>query len=152
MAELAQSCGETVVLHGIDGPDAVVMDQALGTQHVLRVEHRPGSRHPLDAGASGWAILAFQDDRWIEKLAKKSADPAAVMARIAKTKDEGFAITHDELQMGVHGLAVPIFEQSKCVASLGILVPAGRAQNLDHWIEPLKASSREISERVSALF
>ena len=70
MQRLAEDTGETVVMHAIDDAEAVVIDQALAQRHLVRVEHRPGSRHPLHQGASGWSLLAFQSGKFIDRVLK----------------------------------------------------------------------------------
>jgi DNA-binding IclR family transcriptional regulator len=150
MNALSKICGETVVLHAIDRLEAVVIDQAIGTAHVVRVEHKPGSRHPLDKGASGWAMLAFQDDRWIDRFAKKFGNENELRTRIADTRKSGYSISFDELQLGVHGLAVPIVETTGiCQASLAILVPPARAERLIDWRDPLKEAAAEIAANLA---
>ncbi|WP_336508218.1 IclR family transcriptional regulator [Agrobacterium tumefaciens] len=146
MQKLAAETGETVVLHGIASSEAVVIEQALGQKHLVRVEHRPGSRHSLLRGASGWSLIAFQDEKHIERVLKNADDPEAARKRISLTRAEGFAISHDELQLGVHGVAVPVIEQGgRCEASLGILVPATRSEVLPSLVKPLLDASQEIS-------
>lgn len=131
MGTLATAIGETVVLHCLNKDEAVVTEQALGNRHLVRVQHDPGSRHPLHLGASGWAMLAFQDQKTISRIIKKTTDPAVALERIERTRRDGYAISHDELQMGVHGVAAPLVEpDGRCNASLGILVPSTRAQTL----------------------
>lgn len=145
MQRLAAEIGETVVLHGLDNWEAVVIDQAVGQQHLVRVEHTPGSRHPLYKGASGWSILAFQGDKAIARILKRAEDPAAALARIEMTKADGCSISHDELQMGVHGIAAPILEKGgRCEASLGVLVPSMRAHLLLSLQKPLLSAVAEI--------
>lgn len=132
MRRLAQETGETVVLHSLDGTDAMVVEQAVGKQHVVRVEHSPGSRHPLHMGASGWSILAHQNDRTIKRLLKRVEDSQAAMERIARIRTDGYALSHDELQIGVSGIAAPIVgREARCGASLAILAPNARAGTLE---------------------
>ncbi|PSH62239.1 transcriptional regulator [Phyllobacterium sophorae] len=146
MLKLAADVGETVVLHSIDNGEAIVVDQALGQRHLVRVEHKPGSRHPLYQGASGWSLLAFQNAKTIDRVLRKLQDSDAARARIEQTRADGYAISHDELQLGVHGLAAPLLERSgRCQASLGILVPSIRSDGLPSLVGPLLAASREIS-------
>lgn len=145
MDRLAEETGETVVLHAIDHFEAVVVSQSRGLRHIVRVEHRPGSRHPLFLGASGWSLLAFQSPRRIASILKKAPDAVAAAARIEQTRADGYAISHDELQLGVHGLAFPLIEASgSCQFSLGILLPSSRADILGTFIEPLGAVARQI--------
>lgn len=152
MNALSKLCGETVVLHAIDRLEAVVIDQAIGNAHVVRIEHKPGSRHALHLGASGWAMLAFQDDRWLDKLERKLGNVSGFKERVVATRRDGFSLSHDELQLGVHGLAVPILETTgSCQASLGILVPPARAGQLMEWCRPLKDAAGEIAAKLSNL-
>ena len=149
MVRLAQEIGETVVLHAIENLEAVVIDQALGQKHLVRVEHSPGSRHALNKGASGWSLLAFQNEKVVSKFLKKVSDPDAVMARIDATKEDGYAITHDELQLGVHGVAVPVLEKDgRCQVSLGVLVPSMRSDQLATFVSTLLAASKEIGDQL----
>lgn len=131
MGTLANAVGETVVLHCLNKDEAVVTEQALGNRHLVRVQHVPGSHHALHLGASGWAMLAFQDQKTIARIIKKASDPDAALARVEQTRRDGYAISHDELQMGVHGVAAPLIEpDGRCNASLAILVPSSRAETL----------------------
>lgn len=146
MQKLANETGETVVLHGLANAEAVVIEQALGQKHLVRVEHNPGSRHSLLQGASGWSLIAFQDPKVVDRLLKKAQDPEEARKRIAKTREDGFAISHDELQLGVHGVAVPIIEPGgRCEASLAILLPAVRSERLPSLVQPLLDASRQIT-------
>lgn len=146
---LARECDETVVVHGISDFDAVVLEQAVGQRHLVRVEHRPGSHHPLYTGASGWSLLAFQPERFIAKILDKVSDRDAVRARIEEVRRDGYAVSHDELQLGVHGVAVPVFNtEGTCEISLAVLVPGTRANSLLRFIEPLQAAAREVASNM----
>lgn len=149
MRRLADAVGETVVLHGIANHEAVVIDQALGEQNLVRVEHTPGSRHPLHVAASGWAILAWQAEAFVAQ-ATRSADPEAVTQRLAQVRAEGHAISHDELQQGAHGIAVPILRaDGSCDASLAILVPGIRSSRLPDLLPLLHQAAQEIAAHLN---
>lgn len=124
---LSQEFGETVVMHIADGDDALVLDEHVGAAHVLRVAHATGSRHPLDKGASGRALLAFMSKSAIGRALRNAEDPVALDAKLKYVRELGYATSHDELQNGVHGLAVPIFGPGDlAIASLAVIVPIGR--------------------------
>ncbi|MBL0374238.1 IclR family transcriptional regulator [Rhizobium sp. KVB221] len=147
MVRLAERIGETVVMHAVDDLEAVVVDQALGQRHLVRVEHSPGSRHPLTQGASGWSLVAFQNERLIARVLKKAADPEAVRKRIEQVRTDGYAISHDELQLGVHGVAVPIVEaDGLCQISLAILVPSIRSASVSSLLDPLRVTAKQITD------
>lgn len=144
MRELAESTGETVVLHVADGGDAVVLEQVVGTRHVIRVEHRTGSRHPLTSGASGRALLAFMDEAAIRRILKKAAGADALWPQLENVREVGYSLSHDELQHGVHGLAVPLRDHDQTVSSLALLVPTTRASAIADHLPALNSAARRI--------
>jgi DNA-binding IclR family transcriptional regulator len=145
MSALARAAGETVVLHIIDGLQAVVLEQAPGTRHVVRVSHQIGSRHPLAVAASGRAILAFMQPGAAAKALKAAEEAAAVAASLEEIRGCGYALSHDELQMGVHGVAVPLRAPDRTAfGSIAILVPTTRAEGLERHAEALSSAARQI--------
>ncbi len=108
---------ETAVLTVPDGAEAVAIEQNSGFHHLLRVDYRPGFRHPLDRAAHGKVILAFMpvpptdlDDDEAKRIRRR-----------------GYATSHDELQLGAAGLAAPVFGRGGTViASIGVVAPLDR--------------------------
>jgi DNA-binding IclR family transcriptional regulator len=146
MARLGRQVGETIVMHVADGDDAVVLEQYAASTHVVRVEHDIGSRHSLAAGASGRALLAFMAPATVDRLVRRSERPESLERELEAVRHLGYAISHDELQLGVHGLAVPVVDATgRALASLAILVPAARAGGLLDHLEALAAAAPEIS-------
>ncbi len=130
MAALASEIGETIVLHVPDGDDAVVLEQVVGTAHVVRVQHRIGSRHSLTLGASGRALLAFMEQGTIDRILSAAGGDDRLGSQLDTVRQFGYAISHDELQNEVYGLAVPVRDGSQAVASLAILIPTTRASGI----------------------
>ncbi len=121
---------ETSVVTVPDGTEAVAVEQNNGLYHMLRVDYRPGFRHPLDRAAHGKAILAFLADPPLEL-------PAAEAATIRR---RGYAVSRDELQLGAAGLAAPVFAHgSRVIASIGIVAPLDR-------IPPEREAARAVLE------
>lgn len=150
MVQLAKAVGETVVLHGIDRTEAVVLDQAVGAGHLVRVEHTPGSRHPLCLGASGWSILAFQPEKVILKVLTAHKLGEEAIARVEHIREAGYAESYDELQQGVHGIAAPLFNgERSCGASIAILVPRIREGNLSLFTHELLTVASQISAKLA---
>lgn len=151
MAAVAQQTHESVVLHVVDGQQAVVLEQAVATEHLVQVSHRLGSRHPLFSGASGRAILAFLPDKEVAKVLKGTDDLDAIERSLELIREQHFAVSHDELQMGVHGIAVPLFGADEtAIGSIAILVPTSRAQNLETHLDALWRASSEIRAQHSS--
>ncbi|MFJ6321505.1 MULTISPECIES: IclR family transcriptional regulator [unclassified Rhizobium] len=150
MQKMAASSGETVVLHRLDADSAVVVEQAVGDGHLLRVQHRPGSRHPLYIGASGRAILAYQAGPFIDKAVSQADRKDEALDLLEQVRQSGYAISRNELQQGVHGIAVPIRDARKNVQfSLGLLVPVLRADGIEQYLDALM-DARDDIERATA--
>ena len=146
LAGLAERIGETVVIHVAEGDDAVVLDEVVPMRNVLRVEHQAGSRHPLARGASGRALLAFLHGPRVERLIDTAASPDALRRQLASVRQLGYALSHDELQDGVHGLAVPVRRDGDgVVASLAVIVPTTRATGIADHLDDLLAAAEHIS-------
>lgn len=147
MLALAQEIGETAVMHIADGPDAVVLEQVVPDRNIVRVEHEIGSRHPLHEGASGRALLAFLGDATIERIVAGLDRPDGLERRLETVRQLGYALSHDELQQGVHGLAVPVRDAGDhAVASIAILVPTTRASTLPTHLDALLQASAALSD------
>jgi IclR family transcriptional regulator, KDG regulon repressor len=129
---------ETVVLHTVDAEDAVVLEQRVGTLHMLRVQQDVGSRHPLVLGAGGRALLAFLSEAWQARVLRTSDDPDRLQRQIDHVRAVGYAISHEEIQPGVHGLAVPVRRADGiAVASVSVIAPVTRALPLGDHLEIL---------------
>jgi IclR family KDG regulon transcriptional repressor len=153
LGELVSAVGETLVLHVQDANDAVVIDQAVAGGHVLRVEHRIGSRHRMDTGASGRALLAFLSPHSIERVLGHAEDEALLRAELEAVRARGYATSHDELQQGVHGMAVPVMDKpGHAIASLAMIVPTTREVALQDNLDALIAGAERIALSLTGTF
>lgn len=99
---LADAVGATAVLTVADGPEALAAVVVEPSRIDVLVSSRPGSRQPLENGASGRAILAART------AAGRPLDPPWIVA------------TGDGPQ-GAYGLAVPVVGVPGLEASVGVL-------------------------------
>lgn len=147
MMNLCDELTETVVLHVADGEEAVVLDERVASGHVLRVQHEIGSRHALDRGASGRALLAYLPRKSRARAVRRAEDPEDLTRELDIVTNAGYAISHDELQRGVHGLAVPVLDgEGEAIASLAIIVPAARSDNLEQHADLLRRGAAAVVE------
>ncbi len=152
MSTLFEASGETVVMHVPDGADAVVVEQIVANHHVVRVEHPIGSRHPIHRGASGRALLARMPPEAIARALRDVPDGGKIDAELRQVRSLGYAVSYDELQDGVHGIAVPVLDaQDAVVASLAILVPASRTTTLAAHLDELFAAARQVRAALGGL-
>jgi hypothetical protein len=92
LRRLADEVGATAHLTVAEGPEAVAAVVVEPTWTQFHVAYRTGSRHPLDRGAAGRAILT-----------------GALVASAG------------ELQTGAHGVAIPILGVEALSASVGVI-------------------------------
>lgn len=97
LQELADRTNATGFVSVAERDEAVVvLSLDPSKTSVLGIRYRVGSRHPLNQGAAGIALLAGRP-------AAPNDLPAVVAAR-----QEGYTITRGELQTGAVGVAAPI--------------------------------------------
>jgi DNA-binding IclR family transcriptional regulator len=149
LESLARQHGETFILTIPDGDEAVLAEQAVGGRHFVRVQFARGFRHPLALGASGRAILAWLDDGRAERLAAAARDAAALRRSLAEIRKQGYAVSHDELSTNVYGVSAPVLRRSEAVASLGVVLPAARADDLAALARIMKGAAQSVSRSLA---
>ncbi|MGI8653316.1 MAG: IclR family transcriptional regulator, partial [Geodermatophilaceae bacterium] len=98
LRRLAEDVGATAHLTITDGGEALAVAVIEPSWTDYHVAYRVGSRHPLNRGAAGLAILALDSP----------AEP-------------GYIATSGELQPGAHGIAAPVTGVSDLRASVGVI-------------------------------
>jgi len=124
LRELAESVGCTAHLTVADGEEALALAVVEPSWTDFHVSYRIGSRHPLDRGAAGRAIL------------------------LGRTPGgEPFAVTEGELQPGARGLAAPVPGVDGLEASVGI-VTIGEI-DVDEMAPQVRRAAAEVAARLS---
>ncbi|MDQ3734783.1 MAG: helix-turn-helix domain-containing protein [Actinomycetota bacterium] len=98
LRRLAEDVGATAHLTIADGGEALAVAVVEPSWTDYHVAYRVGSRHPLDRGAAGRAILA-----------------------VDAPGEPGYVTTSGELQPGAHGIAAPVTGLSFLRASVGVV-------------------------------
>ncbi|MFI7128866.1 IclR family transcriptional regulator [Nonomuraea sp. NPDC050153] len=117
---LADACNATafITVLDIDESQAVVLTVAEPRVSQIHVSYRAGTRHPVNRGASGIAILAGRPPPPEER-------PAITQARAI-----GYSVTAGELQPGAWGVAAPIITAGRPAnASVGVVTIGARDEN-----------------------
>ncbi|MDD7968908.1 IclR family transcriptional regulator [Actinomycetospora lemnae] len=122
---LAEVLGETVNLAITDGEAGITVAQEFGTATIAS-QNWVGRRSPLHATAAGKVLLAWapEDERRAvlrRRLARYTDDTitevVALRTELARVLDEGHARSFEELEVGMHAVAVPVFAADGSVAS-----------------------------------
>src|SRR5947209_13293466 len=93
---LADDLGTTVSLLVAEGDQQVAIAVIVPTQVPYQLAFHEGSRYPLDRGAAGIAVLASLPPRPDER------------DLVASARQQGWVITHGEIEPNTYGLAVPV--------------------------------------------
>lgn len=93
---LADDLGTTVSLLVAEGDQQVAIAVIVPTLVFYQLSFHEGSRHPLERGAAGAALLASMPPRPGEREIVRQA------------RAQGWVITHGEVEPDTYGLAVPV--------------------------------------------
>jgi DNA-binding IclR family transcriptional regulator len=108
LRRLAEQVGATAHLTVADSGEAVALAVVEPSWTQFHVAYRTGSRHPLDRGAAGRAILAGRRDG----------------AGAGPDDGPGWIESSGELQPGAYGIAAPVLGVPGLEASVGVVALA----------------------------
>jgi DNA-binding IclR family transcriptional regulator len=138
MRRLAEQTGETIVLTVLNDPrDRAVCIERIESRHDLRLHLEVGEQSYLHAGASSKVLLAFFSQPEVEDLVRRVGLPllatntigdlSHLLEDLARIREQGFAFSREETNVGAWGVAVPILDaEQRAIAALGIAAPVSR--------------------------
>ncbi|TJY40687.1 IclR family transcriptional regulator [Cohnella pontilimi] len=156
MEQLTEKTNETSLLAFRTGLQAICID-CVESPRFIRFTIPKGKILPLHKGASGKAILAYENKRILEQLTHASKD-SQVSGQLDKELGDivqnGYSMTIGEVDMDVCGIAAPIYDgYRRVIASLTVVGPIDRfpKEARDQAIVLVMESAREISEKLAKL-
>lgn len=156
MAQLAADSGETVGLMVVMKDQAVCLDM-IESQHSLRCSFVKGRGVPLAYGASARSLMAFMAPLRLQALLSDlqaaGTDVSALAASLNPIRKAGYAVTNGEVDLGVWGVSVPIFQRPHlAVASITLMAPSTRAvPRADPLIDMTVTAAKRISRLLQCL-
>jgi DNA-binding IclR family transcriptional regulator len=137
LRRLARETDETALLTVPNGDrDRSVCLERVESSQALRLSVEPGRRLPLHAGASQKALLAFLGADEIERVLAGPlqqvcratiVDAQSLRADLREIRDRGSALSLEETNVGVWGVAVPLLDEHRlAVGALGLAGPSAR--------------------------
>jgi IclR family pca regulon transcriptional regulator len=119
-------------------------------QRIVKTGVRVGARLPAHCSATGRVLLAaLGDDEVREQLATAErerrtphtlTDPGALLEVVRHVREEGFAISDEELELGMRAIAVPVTDGAgRTVAAMSVSASAARvsAERMRREFEPV---------------
>lgn len=116
-----------------------------------------GRKNPIHCTSEGLAILAFQDDKLIQKYLEKDlysytgstiVDKNKLLEYLINVKNSGYAVSKDHYYEGFVGIAAPIRDYTESVvASVSVIGPTTRIseEKYPYFIEKITKAAEEIS-------
>ncbi|TRM10518.1 IclR family transcriptional regulator [Lentibacillus cibarius] len=121
------------------------------SQQEIRRSVGVGTQHPIHAGATGRAMLAFQPEetqrRMLQGLSLEEWN--LLTEKMQATRDHGYAISAGEISTNVSALSAPVFDQQqRVVGALSISGPTFRfdEEMVKKHISTLIQATTEISK------
>ncbi|WP_127127671.1 IclR family transcriptional regulator C-terminal domain-containing protein [Georgenia sp. SYP-B2076] len=160
--QLAETLGESVSVSVLDGREIVYVVRVAG-RRIMSVDLGVGTRLPAYATSMGRVLLAaLPGDEAAARLGDLEAltrytvtDPAALLAELAKVREQGWALVDEELEEGLRSIAAPIRDGSGAVVAAVNLSTAARrgpaaallSDVLPHLLQTAQAISDDLATR-----
>jgi DNA-binding IclR family transcriptional regulator len=157
--DLARRIGETVNVAVLHDRAAINISQGFGAATVA-VQNWVGQRTPLHATSSGRVLLAYLDaadreatlDKPLRRYTPHTVtQPAELAAELDRTRRDGFATSFEQLEMGLHAVAVPVFDpRGEVIAAISASGPSYRLsrRRAEEIVPDLAAASAELSAQL----
>jgi DNA-binding IclR family transcriptional regulator len=125
LVELASALGEAAGLSVPDGFAVHYVDQ-VDTAQQVQIRDWTGTRAPMHAVSSGLVLLAALPAstldaflaRPLERFTGRTVtEPAAIRARLADVRRDGYAWVHEEFAEGLNSVAAPIEDRTGVVVA-----------------------------------
>ncbi len=148
---------ETTFLTVLDGLDLVCVD-VVESPRTIKITTGKGGVLPLYAGSPGKVVLAYKDDRFIERLIEARGleklnkntitNLEDLKSELALIRSRGFSESDSEFESEVCSLAAPIFDhRGSVIASISVAGMGTRilGEGKEQLIEMVKEGARSIS-------
>jgi DNA-binding IclR family transcriptional regulator len=137
LEQLSASSGETALLTRRSGNRAVCLEKADPPETRLRVSYERGSVLSLNAGASAWVLLAWDDPRAVHNLLTAETlpaftpatvtDPTEIGELLTHVRRQGYSVTRGQLDADAIGIAAPIRDdRGRVVAGVSLVATSRR--------------------------
>lgn len=156
---LAKELGETINVAVLDSGQATNVSQEYGSAAVT-ARNWIGQRTPLHATSSGKVLLAFADGATAAAVLRARlerytphtiTEPAQLRRQLIAVREQGWASTAEEFEIGLNAVAAPIRDGSgEVTAAVSVSGPSYRlaVESFPEVSAKLCAGAAEISSRI----
>ena len=119
LTAIANQLGMTSFVAVLDHDECVTLTSVEPRHAVASVAQRPGTRHPVQVGAPGKAILSvLAPSRWPEPVSPQ------LHSELMDAAAEGYATSHDEVIPSLRAVAVPVELRGRNPIALAVVYVA----------------------------
>ena len=144
MQQMRNETNESITLYiAANERQRLCVERVQSTAGLSRIVN-VGDVFPIDRGAPGKVLLAYQDPAALQDYAVSSAE-------LERVRSRGYAISYAERETGVTAVAAPIFNrEGQILAALSISGPSFRyeGENMDRFILLIKEAAASISQKL----
>lgn len=161
LQNLVNEVGETAHTAMLEGSNVVYVNR-IECKHPVQILSHVGRRNPLHCTSSGKVILAYQDEEFIEQYIEKGlnkftlktiTDPHRFRESLKMIKEQGHAISIEEISVGVASVAAPVRDFSgKTIYAVTVIGPVHRMNAHDVFlINLVNNAANELSKKLGYL-
>jgi IclR family pca regulon transcriptional regulator len=162
LARARDELAESVSLAVLDKDTSLFVARA-EAEHIVSTGVRVGAHLPAYCSATGRVLLSqFSDDEIMKRLGRKPLRSRTahtitkmplILAEIHAVRKRVYAISDEELELGMRSLAVPVIgEDHEIIAAISVSAASARVRATDlrnHFLPILQSCSKTLSQRIS---
>jgi IclR family pca regulon transcriptional regulator len=150
LAQLAQpllsrardELAESVSLAVLDDDDGALFIARAEAEHIVSTGVRVGARLPAYCSATGRVLLSqFPDQEVLRRIGRKPlprrtshtlTKPSEVLAEVRSVREKGYAVSDEELELGLRALAVPVIGANhEIIGAVSVSAASARVRSAD---------------------
>jgi IclR family transcriptional regulator, pca regulon regulatory protein len=132
---------ESVSLAVLDDDGALFIARA-EAEHIVSTGVRVGARLPAYCSATGRVLLSqFPDHEILSRISRKPlarrtshtlTKPSEVLAEVRSVREKGYAVSDEELELGLRALAVPVMGANhEIIGAVSVSAASARVRSAD---------------------
>jgi IclR family transcriptional regulator, pca regulon regulatory protein len=159
MEDLVERTKESCSMATLDPPDIVYVAR-VPTRRIMTVALGVGARLPAHATSMGRVLLAGLDDAALDRFLEGASlerytentitDPRALRDAVLKTREQGWAIADQELEVGLRSVAAPVRTAAGATLAAVNVSAAAQRVSLDEFCQRFRPALLETAAAISA--
>lgn len=147
LSRIAERFGVTAFVGVLDRHEVVTLLSVEPRDVPASIAQRPGARHDINRGATGYAVLAVLSESELEAV--RAAGYEFDAARLAEARRRGYDASRDEVIPGLRSVAVPMPVPNDPMAMALSIVSIAELDDAELVADTLTATAARIARAVA---